>query len=550
MNMICNWRPVFEVFESRLSLWKGSVLSLGRRVTLIKAVLESLPNYFFSLYKAPVRVIKDLEKLIRRFLWEGSNGGAKLHWVAWDHIASPVRAGGIGLCSLGIINKALPAKWGWRFKNESNSYWVKVINTLHRHKLCWDFLSIKSFLNGVWSNIVKVCSNQVGDNLSLSSFMRGDLGNGRELLFWLDPWLLPNPLKDEMPSLFRLEAQKCCTVKDRLVLPVSNPNGKWEWRTVPNSNVEIAEWSRLCSLLQSIDLSDRADRWSWLGVGSNGFSIGAVKRLFELNSDYSSRFVWDWCKWLPKKCNLFAWRAEQDRIPTREALKRRDIYIEDDICPQCKLEVESVDHLFTSCGVSSVIWQKIQAWCKTSNLYVFSFQDILEVHKWVGLDGQRKEAFHGIAILTCWSIWKARNNLVFSGKPFRITEVFSEIRSLGYVLYKNRSKDRGISWEDWCKYVICIGVVVWVVGRSFEQAFCVLMKFSVQKKSGKVRLCILCICCSWVCDGQWRTRNYLLGVRMRCLTIFSRGAVRFFCLKYTLKFFFFQGVWPPTLAKG
>ncbi|KAJ0547822.1 hypothetical protein HanIR_Chr08g0376521 [Helianthus annuus] len=260
MNRICNWRPVFEVFESRLSLWKASVLSLGGRVTLVNAVLESLPNYFFYLYKAPVRVVKDLEKLIRKFLWGGNNDGAKLHWVAWDRIASPSWAGGIGLCSLGIINKALLAKWGWRYKNESKSFWVKVINTLHRHKFCWEFLPFKSSLNGVWRNIVKVCSNQVGDNHSLSCFMRGDLGNGRELMFWLHPWLLPTPLKDELPSLFHLEAKKFCKVKDRMVRPVSNPNGKWEWRSVPNSSSELAEWSKLCALLQSVDLVDRADR--------------------------------------------------------------------------------------------------------------------------------------------------------------------------------------------------------------------------------------------------------------------------------------------------
>ncbi|XP_035843953.1 uncharacterized protein LOC110931403 [Helianthus annuus] len=423
VNRICNWRPVFEVFESRLSLWKASVLSLGGRVTLVKAVLESLPNYFFSLYKAPVRVVKDLEKLIRRFLWGGNNDGAKLHWVAWDRIASPAWAGGIGLCSLGIVNKALLAKWGWRYKNESKSFWVKVINALHRHKFCWEFLPFKSSLNGVWRNIVKVCSNQVGDNHSLSCFMCGDLGNGRELMFWLDPWLLPTPLKDELPSLFRLEANKFCKVKDRMVRPVSNPNGKWEWRSVPNSSSELAEWSKLYALLQSVDLVDRADRWLWSGVGSIGFSVGAVKRLFFINLDFSSRFVWDWCKWLPKKCNLFAWRAELDRIPTREALKKRGVQIEDDSCPLCNLEVESVDHLFTSCGVTSVIWQKVQAWCKSSNLFVFSFRDILEVHKWVGLDGHRKEVFHGISILTCWMIWRARNDLIFSGKPFRIEKM-------------------------------------------------------------------------------------------------------------------------------
>ncbi|KAJ0534015.1 putative reverse transcriptase zinc-binding domain-containing protein [Helianthus annuus] len=283
--------------------------------------------------------------------------------------------------------------------------------------------------------------------------MRGEVGNGQDLFFWLDPWLAQRPLKEEFPNLFRLEKRKKCKVKDRIVRLVSNSSGKWMWRTEPNADVELAEWSRLCCLLRSTFLSDHKDRWTWLGSGVEGFSVKAVKHLLDLNKDFSSRFVWEWCSWIPKKCNLFAWRAEQDRIPTREALIRRNIFVEDSACPLCNTGVETVDHLFTSCGVATVIWQKIQTWCKTSSLFVFSFRDVLEIHNWVGLEGKKKEVFHGIAILVCWRIWKARNELIFEGKPCVIDEVFSDIRSLGYVWYCNRSKGSRLSWKDWCSYV-------------------------------------------------------------------------------------------------
>ncbi|XP_022004091.1 uncharacterized protein LOC110901585 [Helianthus annuus] len=52
MNLISNWRPVFDIFEKRLALWKASFLYIGGRVTLIRSVLESLPTYFF-LYIGP-----------------------------------------------------------------------------------------------------------------------------------------------------------------------------------------------------------------------------------------------------------------------------------------------------------------------------------------------------------------------------------------------------------------------------------------------------------------------------------------------------------------
>ncbi|KAM0044310.1 putative RNA-directed DNA polymerase [Helianthus debilis subsp. tardiflorus] len=68
MNRIANWKPVYDVFDSRLAKWKASLLSFGGKITLIKSVLECLANYYFSLYKAPVKVIKDLEAKMRNFL--------------------------------------------------------------------------------------------------------------------------------------------------------------------------------------------------------------------------------------------------------------------------------------------------------------------------------------------------------------------------------------------------------------------------------------------------------------------------------------------------
>ncbi|KAJ0609001.1 putative RNA-directed DNA polymerase [Helianthus annuus] len=100
MNRINNWKPVFNVFEARLSSWKANTLSMGGRVFIIKSILESFPSYYFSLYMAPVKVITDLEKLIRRFLWGGSNGASKMHWVSWDQISMPKEDGGIGICKL------------------------------------------------------------------------------------------------------------------------------------------------------------------------------------------------------------------------------------------------------------------------------------------------------------------------------------------------------------------------------------------------------------------------------------------------------------------
>jgi hypothetical protein len=42
------WSPILNSIKSKLSSWRGRMLSIGGRVTLINSVLSSLPLYFFS----------------------------------------------------------------------------------------------------------------------------------------------------------------------------------------------------------------------------------------------------------------------------------------------------------------------------------------------------------------------------------------------------------------------------------------------------------------------------------------------------------------------
>ncbi|XP_021980836.1 uncharacterized protein LOC110876986 [Helianthus annuus] len=311
MNRIANWRPVFEVFESRLSLWKASVLSIGGRVTLIKSVLG---------YKAPVGVLNKLESMIRKFLWGGSGGDNKLNWVVWDRVASPINCGGLGIRNLDSINRSLLLKWAWRYKTEKDSLWVKVISAVHNDRMSWDLLPIVASLGGVWKNITKVVACPIVAGDKLRNFMRGNVGDGFGICFWLDPWLCNNALKDCFPNLFRLEKDKKCLVRDRIVRPIQNPEARWEWKHPPDSNVELAEWLDLNLKLREVGLSEQKDKWSWLGDESGEFSVGFVKRLFDKDKDFSSRYVWEWRKWVSLKCNLFAWRAELDRLPTKVEL--------------------------------------------------------------------------------------------------------------------------------------------------------------------------------------------------------------------------------------
>ncbi|XP_071699026.1 uncharacterized protein [Rutidosis leptorrhynchoides] len=65
MNKLESWNPVFDKFSKRLSDWKARTVSYGGRLTLVKSVLNSLPLYYFSLFRAPPCVVKKLESVRR-----------------------------------------------------------------------------------------------------------------------------------------------------------------------------------------------------------------------------------------------------------------------------------------------------------------------------------------------------------------------------------------------------------------------------------------------------------------------------------------------------
>lgn len=83
------WEPLLKAVRLKLSSWRIGQLSFRERITPINSMLSSLPLYFFSFYKAPKKVIHEITKLPRQFLWGGDEEHKKIAWVKWDSICLP-----------------------------------------------------------------------------------------------------------------------------------------------------------------------------------------------------------------------------------------------------------------------------------------------------------------------------------------------------------------------------------------------------------------------------------------------------------------------------
>ena len=67
MSRVQAWNTLRNRFITKLSRWKAKMLSIGGRLTLLKAVLGSVGSYLMSLFPVPTTVLKSLEALRARF---------------------------------------------------------------------------------------------------------------------------------------------------------------------------------------------------------------------------------------------------------------------------------------------------------------------------------------------------------------------------------------------------------------------------------------------------------------------------------------------------
>lgn len=100
ISRISLWDPLIEKMKKKLVSWKGKLLSIGGRITLLKASLSNLPIYYMSLYPLPQGVIDKIIKIQRNFIWSGGMDKRSLALVRWELLQLPKSLGGLNVSNL------------------------------------------------------------------------------------------------------------------------------------------------------------------------------------------------------------------------------------------------------------------------------------------------------------------------------------------------------------------------------------------------------------------------------------------------------------------
>ncbi|GJZ33992.1 RNA-directed DNA polymerase, eukaryota, reverse transcriptase zinc-binding domain protein [Tanacetum coccineum] len=185
---------------------------------LIDKVKIKMQVYWASMFILPKSVIKDINKLLKGFLWcQGnlSKGKAK---VAWKQVCKPKDEGGLGIKDLSTWNEVLMAKHLWNVASRKESLWVKWINKV-RLKGCsiWEVETDVNSSHG-WKQILSL-------RVKMRKHVFCKLRDGSSIFLWHDRWWGPEPLIKTIPLAVINQAglDPRSTIKDM------TSNGQWKW---------------------------------------------------------------------------------------------------------------------------------------------------------------------------------------------------------------------------------------------------------------------------------------------------------------------------------
>ena len=118
---------IVDRIRQRAVSWSTKRLSKACKLTMLKAVLSTVPTYSMSCFQLPVSLCKRIQSVLTRFWWDEVEGEKKICWVAWDQLTKPKALGGLRLRDIQRFNQARLAKLAWRIITVPESLFARIV---------------------------------------------------------------------------------------------------------------------------------------------------------------------------------------------------------------------------------------------------------------------------------------------------------------------------------------------------------------------------------------------------------------------------------------
>ena len=118
-----NWYKKAEKIKRIINMWKMRNLTYYGKIIIIKTLLISQIIYVASVFTAPTKFVKEINKLLFTFLWN-----SRKEKVKRSVVINPPKAGGLGMVDIESKIKSLRLSWMLKFFDNYPRPWKNICN--------------------------------------------------------------------------------------------------------------------------------------------------------------------------------------------------------------------------------------------------------------------------------------------------------------------------------------------------------------------------------------------------------------------------------------
>ncbi|XP_015936169.1 uncharacterized protein LOC107462117 [Arachis duranensis] len=454
--MLTNARKGKEKFKNlidkvagKLKGWKSSCLSFAGRVTLAKSVISPSMNFDMMHMKIPKGICYEIEKMQRKFVWRGDMENRKFHAVNWNTLCQPKYLGGLGFKKLETMNVAFLLKILWKIHTDKEAFlWVQtLVNKYGRDKILLHDMKVCVTDSPLWKELTKL-QGLFYQNISRS------IGDGKEANMWRDRWV-----KNEPPLL--LNSKKLID-NTNINMTVSEAviHGQWNFEFLQ----QFLHEKTLCKIraLPPAEPELGSDGLRWNPASDGNFSISSTYRILENHGEETDqiwRIIWKWRG--PERIKCFIWLVVRERIMTSH--RRARIFGMNSSCHRCTGVEENTIHMLRDCPVASRVWVKLIHHEHIHDFFRAPFNAWIRWNLAMDLGTTKQGNWNTQFLVTCWWLWKWRNQEIFN-PPFQrpmqpLPFILKQVKLIQEAFKKEGQRknkiETNICWEcppeDWMK---------------------------------------------------------------------------------------------------
>lgn len=184
--------------------------------------------------------------------------------------------------------------------------------------------------------------------------------------------------------------------------------------TIPLSQEAYDQFLTLLQIMTNTTLSDSSDTWR-ICAGSGNYSSAVIYRRLIGHQHTEPVYKWCWKSYCQPKHKVFCWLLIKDRLNTRNMLRRKHMNLQTYNCEFCtNATEETLQHLFWECPFAQQYWGSLNLQTVPQG-NTFDNVEALKIQL-------QSQFFMIVIILMAWTIWKARNEMIFNNNQMSMQQ--------------------------------------------------------------------------------------------------------------------------------